>query len=330
MFVHAHPDDEVISTGGTMAAYAADPDTHVTLVTCTLGEMGEVLVPEFEYLRADLGDQLGGYRIGELERSCAALGVTDHRFLGGPGRWRDSGMMGTPANDDPRCFWQADLEVAAEALVRIVREVRPQVLVSYDDNGQYGHPDHIRAHQVTVRAFDAAADPSFAPEAGPPWQASKLYETAIARSTLAAGMEYFQRPDAWGENPFEGMSSVDDIPFAVDDEKITTEIEANGFFEAKIAAMRAHRTQMAVDGFFFAMADGIGHRAWGTEHYMIARGGLGSGTGGGAGAGGRSGAGGRAEAGGGAGAGGRPGGRETDLFAGLSAAGTGPAPWDGA
>jgi N-acetyl-1-D-myo-inositol-2-amino-2-deoxy-alpha-D-glucopyranoside deacetylase len=292
MFVHAHPDDEVISTGGTMAAYAADPDTHVTLVTCTLGEMGEVLVPELEYLRADLGDQLGGYRIGELERSCATLGVTDHRFLGGPGRWRDSGMMGTPANDDPRCFWQADLDVAAEALVRVVREVRPQVLVSYDDNGQYGHPDHIRAHQVTVRAFEAAADPSFAPEAGPPWQTSKLYETAIARSMLAAGMEYFQRPDARGENPFEGMSSVDDIPFAIDDEKITTEIEANGFLDAKIAAMRAHRTQMAVDGFFFALADGIGQRAWGTEYFMIARGERGPGAGAGA--------------------------RETDLFAGLA------------
>jgi N-acetyl-1-D-myo-inositol-2-amino-2-deoxy-alpha-D-glucopyranoside deacetylase len=291
MFVHAHPDDEVISTGGTMAAYAADPDTHVTLVTCTLGEMGEVLVPELTHLRADLGDQLGGYRMWELDRACAELGIVDHRFLGGPGRWRDSGMMGTPANDDPRCFWRADMGEAAEALVRIIREVRPQVLVTYDDNGQYGHPDHIRAHQVTMRAFTDAADASFAPGAGEPWQPSKMYETAFARSMIGRGIEYFRQVDSAGENPFEGMESADDFPFAVDDEKITAEIEANGFFEAKVAAMRAHRTQMAVDGFFFALADGIGHRAWGTEYFVLARG--------------------RRGPGGGAG------GRETDLFAGL-------------
>lgn len=272
MFVHAHPDDEVINTGGTIAAYSADPGTHVTLVTCTLGEMGEVLVPELVNLRADLGDQLGGYRMSELDGACAALGITDHRFLSSPGRWRDSGMMGTPANDNPRCFWRADLDEASEALVRIVREVRPQVLVTYDDNGQYGHPDHIRAHQVTVRAFRDAADPSFAPDAGEPWQPSKLYETVVARSMVQRGIEYFQRPDSRGENPFIGLKSADEVPFAVDDETITTEIDANGFFEAKIAAMRAHRTQMAVDGFFFALADGIGHRAWGTEYYILARG----------------------------------------------------------
>jgi N-acetyl-1-D-myo-inositol-2-amino-2-deoxy-alpha-D-glucopyranoside deacetylase len=291
MFVHAHPDDEVINTGGTIAAYAADPGTHVTLVTCTLGEMGEVLVPELVNLRADLGDQLGGYRISELDGACAALGLTDHRFLGGPGRWRDSGMMGTPANDNPRCFWQADMDEASEALVRIVREVRPHVLVTYDDNGLYGHPDHIRAHQVTVRAFRDAADPSFAPDAGEPWQPSKLYETVVARSMVQRGIEYFRQPGSTGENPFRGMASAEDVPFAVDDEEITTEIEANGFFEAKVAAMRAHRTQMAVDGFFFALADGIGHRAWGTEYYVLAHG--------------------RRGPGGGAN------GRETDLFAGL-------------
>jgi N-acetyl-1-D-myo-inositol-2-amino-2-deoxy-alpha-D-glucopyranoside deacetylase len=176
-------------------------------------------------------------------------------------------------------------------LVRIVREVRPHVLVTYDDNGQYGHPDHIRAHQVTVRAFHDAADPSFAPDAGEPWQASKLYETVVARSMVQRGIEYFRQPGSTGENPFHGLESAEDVPFAVDDEKITTEIEANGFFEAKIAAMRAHRTQMAVDGFFFALADGIGHLAWGTEYYILTRGWRSPGDG--------------------------ANGRETDLFAGL-------------
>lgn len=268
LFVHAHPDDEVIGTGATMAAYAAAPDTHVTLVTCTLGEMGEVLVPELVTLRADRGDQLGGYRIGELERSCAALGVTDHRFLGGPGRWRDSGMMGTPANDDPRCLWRADLDEATAALVAVVREVRPQVLVTYDANGAYGHPDHIRAHDVTTRAFTAAADPAFAPEAGSPWQASKLYHTAVPKSVLQAGIDYF-RAEGRSTEFFEGATSADELPIGVPDDEVTTEIDASEFFDAKIAALRAHATQVAVDGMFFALADRVGQQAWGTEHYIL-------------------------------------------------------------
>ncbi|MDT3441245.1 MULTISPECIES: N-acetyl-1-D-myo-inositol-2-amino-2-deoxy-alpha-D-glucopyranoside deacetylase [unclassified Pseudofrankia] len=269
LFVHAHPDDEVIGTGITIAAYAARPDTHVTLVTCTLGELGEVLAPELVNLRSDLGDQLGGYRIGELERACAALGLADHRFLGGAGRFRDSGMMGTPGNDDPRCLWQADLTEATVELVRVVREVRPQVLVSYDANGAYGHPDHIRAHQITVAAFTAAADPAFAPEAGAPWAPSKLYETAVPKSFVQRGVEYFAEDE---NSPFHGATSADDIPMGVPDEQITTQVEAPEFLSAKIAAMRAHRTQIAVDGFFFALADGVGREAFGIDHYVLTRG----------------------------------------------------------
>lgn len=278
LLVHAHPDDEVIGTGVTMASYAARPDTHVTLVTCTLGEVGEVLVPDLVHLRYDLGDQLGGYRIGELARACAELGVTDHRFLGGAGRWRDSGMMGTLENDHPRCLWQADADEVTRALVEIVRAVRPQVIVTYDDNGGYGHPDHIRAHQVSARAFDAAADPTFAPAAGPAWRISKFYETALPRSAVEAGIEFFRDSDEEG-NPFRGMTSADDMPMAVPDEKITTAVDGADFVTAKIAAMRAHRTQMAVDGFFFALADGVGHRVWATEHFVLARGERGPGEG---------------------------------------------------
>ncbi|WP_306281568.1 MULTISPECIES: N-acetyl-1-D-myo-inositol-2-amino-2-deoxy-alpha-D-glucopyranoside deacetylase [Frankia] len=271
MFVHAHPDDEVIATGATMAHYAADRDTRVVLVTCTLGEMGEVLIPELINLRADHADQLGGYRIGELERACAALGVTDHRFLGGAGRWRDSGMMSSPSNADPRSFWRADLTAASEALVRIVREVRPQVMVTYDAIGDYGHPDHIRAHDVTVRAFDDAADPDFAPQAGEPWQVSKLYETALSRAAVDAAVDQLWRSDLAKTAP-EGISMPSDMLLSVPDAKVTTRIEAPDFFAAKVEAMRAHRTQMTVDGFFFALVNGDGQAARATEHYVLARG----------------------------------------------------------
>ncbi|MEU8039244.1 N-acetyl-1-D-myo-inositol-2-amino-2-deoxy-alpha-D-glucopyranoside deacetylase [Streptosporangium sp. NPDC049078] len=160
MLVHAHPDDETIGSGATMARYAAE-GAHVTLVTCTLGEEGEVIPPELAHLTADRDDTLGEHRVGELAAACAALGVTDHRFLGGPGRWRDSGMMGAASNHRENAFWGADLDEAAGELARIIREVRPQVLVTYDENGFYGHPDHIQAHRVAWRAVELAADPGF-------------------------------------------------------------------------------------------------------------------------------------------------------------------------
>lgn len=289
LFVHAHPDDEVIATGATMAYYAADSDVRVTLVTCTLGEMGEVLVPELVNLRADHADQLGGYRIGELERACAALGVADHRFLGDAGRWRDSGMMGSPSNDDPRSFWRADMNEASRALVAIIREIRPQVMVTYDAIGDYGHPDHIRAHDVTVRAFVDAADSRFAPETGDPWQVAKLYETALTNSAVEAAVDRVWRSELAKTVP-EGITIPSDMLLTVPDVKATTRIEAPDFFDAKIAAMSAHRTQMTVDGFFFALVDGNGHLARATEHFVLARGDLGPSA---------------------------PDGKETDLFAGL-------------
>src|SRR5947208_170703 len=171
MLVHAHPDDESIGTGATMARYAAE-GAQVTLVTCTLGELGEIIPPSLSYLAEGDGTRLGEYRIGELNAACAALGVSDHRFLGGPGRWRDSGMMGMAANDDPRSFWQADLDEAAGALLEIVREVRPQVMVTYDANGLYGHPDHIQAHRVAWRAFERSG------------QVAKFYATAVPWSVV--------------------------------------------------------------------------------------------------------------------------------------------------
>jgi N-acetyl-1-D-myo-inositol-2-amino-2-deoxy-alpha-D-glucopyranoside deacetylase len=183
-------------------------------------------------------------------------------------------MMGTPQNDDPRCLWQADLAQCVRALVAIVRELRPQVLVTYDSNGGYGHPDHIRAHQITVGAFTAAADPDYAPELGAPWQAAKLYHTAIPKSVLQAGID-MMRESGQGTGFMADVTSADELPIGVPDEVVTTEVDARDFLEHKTAALRAYRTQISVDGPFFALADGVGNRAFGIEHYILASGELG-------------------------------------------------------
>jgi len=269
LFVHAHPDDEVISTGATMAKYAAE-GAHVTLVTCTLGEEGEVLVPELEHLSAQKDDRLGEHRINELADAMKALGVDDHRFLGGTGRWRDSGMMGLPTNDRPDCFWQADLEQAVGELVAVMREVRPQAVVTYNEFGGYGHPDHIQAHRVTVAAFAAAGDPGRFPEAGDPWQPSKLYYTALPASFLRQGYDALK--EMGEEAPF-GVTSPDELNFGDPDETVTTRIDARDHLEAKVEAMRAHATQIQVDGPFFALSNNVGQRAFGYEHFRLIRGG---------------------------------------------------------
>jgi N-acetyl-1-D-myo-inositol-2-amino-2-deoxy-alpha-D-glucopyranoside deacetylase len=289
--VHAHPDDETINNGATMARYVAE-GAQVTLLTCTLGEEGEVLVPELAQLAADQADQLGGYRIGELAAAMAALGVTDWRFLGGAGRYRDSGMMSTPANDKPRAFWNVDVDEAAAHAVAVVREVRPQVLVTYDENGGYGHPDHIQAHRVAMRAVELAADAGYRPDLGPAWDVAKVYWCCMPRSVLRRGIEAMA---ALGEaSPFEGLGDIDEVPFAVPDELVTAAVDGRAQAARKDAAMRAHPTQITVDGPFFALSNNLGLEVMGTEYYRLVRGERGP-------------------------AGQGPNGWEDDLFAGLSA-----------
>jgi N-acetyl-1-D-myo-inositol-2-amino-2-deoxy-alpha-D-glucopyranoside deacetylase len=273
LLVHAHPDDESIGSGSTMARYAAD-GAQVTLVTCTLGEQGEVLVPELLQLEAAQGDQLGGYRIGELAAAMRALGVTDHRFLGGAGRFRDSGMMGTPANEHPRAFWRAASEpevfdAAVAAAVAVIREVCPQVVVTYDENGDYGHPDHIMAHRVAMAAVDAAADATYGE--GDAWQVAKVYWTATPKSVLRLGFEAL----AGSAEVQFGVADVDDLPFGVEDDQVTTVVDGTGFGEAKLAALAAHRTQIAVDGVFFALSNMLGREVLATEYFRLVRGELG-------------------------------------------------------
>ena len=261
--MHAHPDDECFPTGVTIARYA-DEGARVTVVTCTLGEVGEILVDDLKHLDPD---GLGRHRMTEMAGSIDALGITDHRWLGGAGRWRDSGMMGTPENDDPRCFWRADVEEAAAELVRVIREVRPQVVVTYDANGDYGHPDHIQAHRVTVAAVERAADPAHGE--GEPHEVAKVYTTAFPKSVLAAGFEFFKES---GDEFFAGFESAEEMPFGVPDEVVTSRIRAPGHVERKYAALRAHRSQVDPTGVFFALPPEVAEVGMGTEHYTLLRG----------------------------------------------------------
>jgi N-acetyl-1-D-myo-inositol-2-amino-2-deoxy-alpha-D-glucopyranoside deacetylase len=242
LLVHAHPDDESIFTGATMARYAAE-GARVTLVTCTLGEMGEVIPPDLRHL---LPDELGQHRVTELDRACAALGVADHRFLGGMSRYRDSGMAGLPDNDDPRCFWQASVDEAADALAKVIGEVEPDAIVTYGADGFYGHPDHVQAHRVTVRARELAG------------AAAPLYAVVMPRSVLERASELPE--DSW-------FIRAADLSASVPDDQVTTEIDATGYLGAKREAMRAHETQVTVDGDYFALSNEIGQRILGTEYY---------------------------------------------------------------
>jgi len=260
MLVHAHPDDEVTGTGATMAHYVAE-GAQVTLVTCTLGEEGEIHVPALAQLEAKQADQLGGYRIVELERACAALGVTDHRFLGGAGRFRDSGMMGLDTNRHPRAFWQADLEEAAQLCLEIMREVRPQVLITYDENGFYGHPDHIQAHRVAMRAAELAEAEGFGPE--------KIYWTAMPRSVLRQGMEAFRESES---NPFADVERVEDLPFGHDDDEIAARMDGTDHYQQKVAAMRAHATQIPDNSWLYGIAGDFGDEFMGVEYFVLVKG----------------------------------------------------------
>lgn len=268
LLVHAHPDDESITTGATMAKYVSE-GAKVTLVTCTLGEEGEILVPGLSHLASDKDDKLGEHRITELAAAMEKLNVTDWRILGGAGAFRDSGMIGTPPNERKDNFWQADLLEATKHLVRIIREVKPQVLVTYDDFGGYGHPDHVKAHRVATYAVDLAAVPSFALDLGEPWEVQKVYWTAFPKSVIRAGIEELK---AKGDTSDFATQDPDNIPFACDDELVTSSIDAGDFADAKFAALAAHETQISTDDSFFALSNNLGNRVMGVEYYRIAKG----------------------------------------------------------
>ncbi|GAA2332271.1 N-acetyl-1-D-myo-inositol-2-amino-2-deoxy-alpha-D -glucopyranoside deacetylase [Saccharopolyspora halophila] len=270
LLVHAHPDDETLWTGGTIARYAAR-GVEVMVVTCTLGEAGEVIPAELRGLVSDEADQLGGYRIGELRSALAALRVSEHRFLGGAGRWRDSGMLwdepgrATAVPDaHPRAFAIGDLAEQTDQLVQIIEEFRPEVVVTYAADGGYGHPDHIRAHEVTEAAVERSTD------------VRRLFHAVPSRQAQDRGLaELAESADL----PFR-LPESHELP-GVDEGSITTAIDVAEHLPAKIAALRAHATQVEVwveqrrDGAgiaSFALSNGIAQPLLGTEHYVLASG----------------------------------------------------------
>jgi N-acetyl-1-D-myo-inositol-2-amino-2-deoxy-alpha-D-glucopyranoside deacetylase len=257
LLVHAHPDDETINNGATMAMYSA-LGAQVTLVTCTRGEEGEILTPELSHLSSAETDGLGQHRETELANAMRALGIKDYRFLAqGEKTYRDSGMMGTEPNNRPDVFWQANLEEASEYLVKVIEEVKPHILITYDEIGGYGHPDHIQAHRVAMRAAEKSD-----------WQIQKIYWNTMPKSVLAESMEKMKEIGS----DFFGAESVDDIPFAKDDEFVHALIDGNAYVEQKMDAMKAHHTQIALDGPFFALSNNLGLQVWENEFYTLVKG----------------------------------------------------------
>ena len=257
LLVHAHPDDETINNGATMAMYAA-LGASVTLVTCTRGEEGEVLIPELSHLAANATDSLGQHRVTELALAMKELGVADHRFLGeGAKLFRDSGMMGTDPNNRPDVFWQADLEEASALLVQIIDEVKPHVLITYDEFGGYGHPDHIQAHRVAMRAAEKSE-----------WDIPKIYWNVMPVSVIQEGIDAMKGIDS----EFWGAEKAEDLPFAKDDSFVHALVDGNAYVEKKMNAMKAHATQIAVDGPFFALSNNVGLQVWGNEYYTLVKG----------------------------------------------------------
>ncbi|MDT5231907.1 MAG: N-acetyl-D-myo-inositol-2-amino-2-deoxy-alpha-D-glucopyranoside deacetylase [Mycobacterium sp.] len=268
LFVHAHPDDESITNGATIAHYVAR-GAQVHVVTCTLGEEGEVIGDQWAQLAVDHADQLGGYRIAELSAALQALGVGAPIFLGGPGRWRDSGMAGTAPRRQQR-FIDADEREAVGALVTLIRTLRPHVVVTYDAIGGYGHPDHVQAHVVTTAAVAAAGTDDYP---GTPWTVPKFYWTVIARSAFTAGWEVLGPDDLrseWVIPPADG----DFGGLGYSDDEIDAVIEAPDALSAKTAALAAHATQVIVGptGRACALSNNFALPIVAQEHYILAAG----------------------------------------------------------
>jgi N-acetyl-1-D-myo-inositol-2-amino-2-deoxy-alpha-D-glucopyranoside deacetylase len=251
LLVHAHPDDESISTGGVMAKSKAHGH-RVVLVTATRGEVGEIHNMD----EATSRPRLGEIRTEELRAADEILGVDRQEFLG----YRDSGMVDTPDNKDPRSFHQAPLEEAAAKLAVLIREERPDVVVTYGEDGVYGHPDHIKAHHVTNAALDMIE------REGQP--VKKLYYTAIPKSRMEAFVQ--QMPEE-AQRAMGGNMRIVGTP----DELVTTQIDVHDYVDRKRAAFRAHVSQNDLNSWFATMQDQIYELAFGTEFYQLARGKLG-------------------------------------------------------
>jgi N-acetyl-1-D-myo-inositol-2-amino-2-deoxy-alpha-D-glucopyranoside deacetylase len=247
VFVHAHPDDESLATGGTIARYAAE-GAHVCLVTCTNGEVGEIAEVPGLGSPEEIRPRLGEIRKGELAEACRILGPVDLRVLG----YHDSGMESTPENEASVAFVNQDIDEVVAKIVAILEDVRPQVLVTYNEYGAYGHPDHIRAHRAGVRA---------AAECG----VAKVYYTAFPKSLLRAAGEMF------GEAAEIAFTDEEIERIGTPDEDITTVIDVSAYVGRKFEALAAHRTQLGTTAAFLQIPDDVRAAALGAEHYVLVR-----------------------------------------------------------
>lgn len=266
LLVHAHPDDETITTGGTIAHYRR-LGVPVTVLTCTLGEEGEVVGEQWAGLTADHADQLGGYRIGELTRALAELGAGPPASWGA-GRWRDSGMAGTPSAEHPRAFVNAG-DAAVESLTEVILRLRPRVVVTYDPQGGYGHPDHIQAHRVTTAAVAAAAERG--------WDTPKFYWTVTDGDILRDHLRALARrtvDDLPGALPAGWRLAAENELACVPGDTVTTTIDVAEVLAGKRAALRAHATQLTVapSGREFALTNMIAQPVLPEEHFVLVRG----------------------------------------------------------
>ncbi len=261
MAVFAHPDDESFGTGGTLARYGADPAVRVVLVCATRGEAGEISDSKLA-----TPERLGEVREQELRCACQTLGVDEVYFLD----YRDSGMAGTPENLDPRALAMADLDEAVGKIVAHIRREQPDVVVTFDETGGYGHPDHIAVHHHAKAAFVAAADPAKYPEqleAGlAPHQAKKLYYTAIPRRFFRAVAEKIQELGI--EIPKRYLGRLDQ--FGLPDEACTTDIRVQDFWDTKQAAVLCHATQLSPDSIFAALPPDIMRELQSWECFQLA------------------------------------------------------------
>lgn len=263
MAVHAHPDDESSKGAATMAKYVAE-GVEVLVVTCTGGERGSVLNPKMD--RPDVWANIGDIRRAEMDAARAILGV-EQAWLG----FVDSGLPeGDPLPPLPEgCFALQEVEAAAAPLVRLMRQFRPHVVTTYDEEGGYPHPDHIMTHKVTVAAFEAAGDPERHPELGEPWQPLKLYyDVGFSRAKILSLHEAILAVGR--ESPYgEWMKRWEDRPDKGD--RITTRVDCAAYFPVRDDALRAHATQIDPDGFWFQVPMDLQQRAWPTEDFQLAR-----------------------------------------------------------
>jgi len=257
--VHAHADDESITMGGTLAA-CADRGIRTAVVCCTDGQLATIYAADMP--EEQTRPRLGEIRREELRAACAALGVDEVHFLG----YRDSGMAGEPSNSEPGAFWKADIDEAVGRVVARIRAFRPHVVVTYDANGGYGHPDHVQAHRVTLLAVEAAYLPKLYPDSGEPWRVSKMYYTAFPASQMRKVIELAEQagmPSPFGETP------ADELDFVTRDELVTTAVECGAQIERKQQALRAHHSQITDEFPLLMMPAEVIREHFPKEHYQL-------------------------------------------------------------